>query len=245
MAVITLLVALALGAVHLASGSLHLRSLAPRPVWLSGAGGVGVAYVFLHLLPDLAAHRDVLADALEIAGPGAERLVFAVALAGLTVFYGIEHLALGARRGATDAPAPDEGGLGARAFWGHLGAFGAYNLLIGYLLGDRAAQGAAELALYGLAMGTHFLTADFGLRAHHAARFDRHGRWLLAGAVLLGWGMALWVALPPMVIAVLFAFLAGSMMLNVLKDELPGDRDGRFWAFVLGVAGYAALLAAV
>ena len=33
-------------------------------------------------------------------------------------------------------------------------------------------------------------------------------------------------------------------MLNVLKEEVPSERQSRFGAFVLGAAGYAALLLA-
>jgi hypothetical protein len=43
-------------------------------------------------------------------------------------------------------------------------------------------------------------------------------------------------------IAVLTAFLAGGVILNVLKEEVPSERQSRFWAFALGMAGYAALL---
>jgi hypothetical protein len=34
------------------------------------------------------------------------------------------------------------------------------------------------------------------------------------------------------------------MVLNVLKEELPEDRDSRFAAFAVGAGGYAALLLA-
>ena len=34
-------------------------------------------------------------------------------------------------------------------------------------------------------------------------------------------------------------------MLNVLKEELPRERESRFWAFALGAALYSALLLAV
>ena len=40
----------------------------------------------------------------------------------------------------------------------------------------------------------------------------------------------------------LFAFLAGGIVLNVLKEELPRERKSRFWAFALGTVAYAALL---
>lgn len=45
-----------------------------------------------------------------------------------------------------------------------------------------------------------------------------------------------------MVVAVLMAFLSGGIVLNVLKEEIPGERHSRFWAFAAGIAGYAAVL---
>jgi zinc transporter ZupT len=70
-------------------------------------------------------------------------------------------------------------------------------------------------------------------------------RWILAGAVLGGWALGVAVELPEEAIAVLFAFLAGGIVLNVLKEELPEERESRFLPFLLGSAGYAALLLAI
>ena len=65
------------------------------------------------------------------------------------------------------------------------------------------------------------------------------GRWVLAVAPLLGWLVGSPVELPPIVTSALFAFLAGGVLLNVLKEELQEDRENRFWAFAAGSAGYA------
>ncbi|GGM40973.1 hypothetical protein GCM10011351_28980 [Paraliobacillus quinghaiensis] len=43
-------------------------------------------------------------------------------------------------------------------------------------------------------------------------------------------------------LALLFAFLSGAIILNVLKEELPEDRESSAWAFSLGANGYLALL---
>ena len=43
-------------------------------------------------------------------------------------------------------------------------------------------------------------------------------------------------------IAVPTAFLGGGVILNVLKEEVPSERQSRFWAFALGMAGDAVLL---
>lgn len=44
------------------------------------------------------------------------------------------------------------------------------------------------------------------------------------------------------VVALFFALLSGSTILNVIKEELPRERESRFAAFVAGAAGYAGLL---
>ena len=45
--------------------------------------------------------------------------------------------------------------------------------------------------------------------------------------------------------SILFAFLAGGVVMNVMKDELPLDGSGNAPAFALGAVAYAALLLAV
>ena len=127
-------------------------------------------------------------------------------------------------------------------FWLHIGSFALYNVLIGYLLLHREETGLAPLVFYFVAMAVHFVTNDFGLREDHKARYDAQGRWVLAAAVLAGWAVGLAGEVSDLAIGFLFAFLAGGVVLNVLKEELPEERKSRFWAFALGAAGYSALL---
>ena len=86
---------------------------------------------------------------------------------------------------------------------------------------------------------------DHGLREHHKHTYLRTGRWVLAIAVVLGWVVGLLTEIPEVAIAVLTAFLAGGVVLNVLKEELPEKRESRFWAFALGAAAYTVLLLAL
>lgn len=81
----------ALGLVHVFAGKLRFLSEVPRSRWLSWAGGVSVAYVFVHLLPELSAGQESLAAKAEGLLPFLEEHVYLVALLGLAVFYGVEH----------------------------------------------------------------------------------------------------------------------------------------------------------
>ncbi|WP_459808288.1 ZIP family transporter [Halopiger thermotolerans] len=130
-------------------------------------------------------------------------------------------------------------------FWLHTTSFAAYNALIGYLLLHREESGVASLTLFFVAMALHFVVNDAGLRDHHGRVYHRYGRWLLAGAVLLGTVVGYAMTVSEFTVALLFAFLAGGVILNVVKEELPEERQSRFWAFAVGAAGYTLLLLAV
>lgn len=48
--------------------------------------------------------------------------------------------------------------------------------------------------------------------------------------------------LPPAAVVAVRALLAGGVVLNVLQEELPEDRDSSYPAFLLGALGYASVL---
>lgn len=232
--------ALGLGLIHVFAGRLRFLSKQPRSRWLSAAGGVSVAYVFVHVLSDLA-ESDVQFRAFGERWAGAlEHHVYLIALAGMVIFYGLERLSKQSRNDSVQATGEDVTGPG--VFWIHISSFAAYNALIGYLLLHREISGLRSLLLFSAAMATHFLVNDFGLRRDHKQRYDRIGRWLLAGAVIGGWAIGWATRIHQAAIAALFGFLAGGVLLNVLKEELPEEQQSNFWAFVIGAIGYTALL---
>jgi len=229
-----------LALVHLFSGGMRFLSASPRSRWLSAAGGVSVAYVFVHLMPDLAEEQETIRRATGEGFSFLEYHVYLVALAGLAAFYGLERAAKLSRGKERRAHGQDSTGAG--VFWLHVGSFALYNALIGYLLLHREEPGLGSLVLFAFAMGVHFVVNDFGLREDHKGAYDRAGRWVLAAAVLAGWFVGLFSEISEAALAVLFAFLAGGVVMNVLKEELPEERESRFWAFVLGAALYSAVL---
>lgn len=83
---------------------------------------------------------------------------------------------------------------------------------------------------------------DYGLQEHYRDAYHRIARWVLTVAVLLGWTVSLLSEIHEAALAVLLAFLAGGVILNVLKVELPEERESRFWAFRVGASAYAILL---
>jgi len=229
-----------LALIHILGGRLRFLDIIPRSRWLSAASGVSVAYVFVHILPDLAANQETIRAAAERSMGFLEHHVYLLALLGMMVFYGLERMAKLSRAAA------DQSGQGnitsPGVFWIHISSFGLYNALIGYLLLHRERPGLASLLFFFAAMATHFLVNDYGLRQDHKYRYRRYGRWLLSATVMAGWIIGATIRVHPAAVALLFSFLAGGVMLNVLKEELPEERKSNFWAFAIGAIAYTALL---
>ena len=234
------LAAVVLAAVHVFAGKLRFLEGIPRSRWLSLAGGISVAYVFARLLPELAEAQERLGETARGFFARLEDHAYLLALSGLALFYGVERVTVRSRDTRREREGRDA--AGERAFWLSIGSFALYTGLIGYALEDEADAGVRTLMLFAAAMALHFVVNDFGLREHHKGAYGRLGRWLLAAAVLLGWLLSLVAELPETALVAVLAFLAGGVVLNVLKEELPERRRSRFWAFALGAAGYAALL---
>lgn len=239
-AAITLGLTLLFCAVHLLVPYLRFLDRVPRSRWLSAAGGVAVAYVFLHILPELAAHARVLESEASLGSHLAELIAYAMGLAGLTLFYGLERFVV-ASEGRGDAR---EGRVEKELFALHIGASAVLAASIVYLLEHQVANDPLALTIYGAAVVLHFLSADYGSHQHHPELYRKAGRWVLAAATLAAWVGAMTVELPELVIGSLVAFVGGAIVLVTLKEELPKERESRFFPFLLGAAFYTALVAA-
>lgn len=227
---VSFLLALLLSLIHIFAHHWSFFSTIPRSQWLSFSGGISVSYVFLQILPELHEGQKVFNQkGWNLFG---EHQVFLLALFGLVTFYGLERLAKG-RKSAQDHR---------RIFWVHLASFSVYNILIGYILQNREQHSLKGVAFYFLAMGAHFFVNDFGLQATFKSIYVSKGRWILAGCIILGWLLGYFYELPESSYVILLALIAGGIILNVLKEELPEERESRFWAFLLGTFVYSLAL---
>ncbi|MDT0166682.1 hypothetical protein Q9R32_14080 [Actinotalea sp. AC32] len=241
-AVAALLPTLLLAAVHLGATSVRALVGGHERAVVSAAGGISVAYVFLHLLPEVAAGAGLLGESLEglVAHvPLREIAVFVVALAGFTVFYLAERYA--AHRGSSRHGGSAD--TSTSAFVVHLGAFAVYNVAVAYTLPERVGSDAVGAAVFTAAIAVHVLVVDRGLAERYPRRYGHVGRFVLAGALLLGW-VAAGVAAPTssLTVALMTAVVAGSVLLTVFQEELPEAGRSRVGPFLVGLGGYAVLL---
>lgn len=239
----TLAIALLFSAIFLFGGKL------PQLRWvrhhhrkaLSFGAGVAVAYVFVHLLPELAAAREAFVRMTEHRNlPFPEYRVYLSGMLGFMFFYGIDRMVTWSRRAGENRGAAEEGG--GPAYWLHIGVFAFYAWLVTYLRVDKIEEGTVPLALFAFALGFHFLLVEHSLHREYASLFERSGKYVLAAASLGGWAVGRMAPIPKPIVITLLGFISGAIIMNTLIMELPQEKEGKFWPFLLGGIFYAALL---
>jgi hypothetical protein len=208
----------------------HLHRAHPSRAVISMGAGMTAAYVFVHMLPELR--------------------VYAAALLGFVVFYGLENLVRWKREGAArGALGGGVAGVGAEGlspvFLLHVGGFALYAWLVCYLMVRGISEKPLPIALFALAMGLHFYGVDHSLFREHGAVYLRVGRFVLAAAALAGWAVAMMTEVPRPSLITGLGLISGGVVMNSMVMELPREKEGRFWPFVFGALVYTLLLALV
>ena len=195
----------------------------------SFAGGVAVAYVFLHMLPNLVEYNKPIGRMLlnnQWLTPFTELLIYIVALFGFLIYYGFDLMA--ARYHA-------KGHNDGRIYGLHLAMFCLYNFLITYTMSLRALASITATVLFTFAMSLHFVLTDRKFSRFYKVQFNHFGRFILITALLVGWLCS--VIFDPvnvLIAAFMVAFLAGSVLLNVFREELPATNMTNYWWFSFG-----------
>jgi zinc transporter ZupT len=235
-----------LALVHLLADKIDCLDGKKRSFWLSFSSGVSVSYVFVFLLPDLSKKQDTISATKML--DFLDKHAYLLALLGSIVFYELEQIVRSSQatqlqvQSKKDSKIRKDDTTGNRVFWLHIISFTAYNTLVGYLLVQRETPRLRDLLLYALAMGLHFFVNDRGLYRTHRSAYRHIGRWLLAAATAIGWFVGVYTKVSEALLAILFSFLGGGVVLNVLKEELQKNQRSHFGAFASGAIAYSTLL---
>lgn len=205
--------------------------------YASFSGGVAVAYVFLHMLPNLVEYNKPMGEFLlknQWLTPFTELFIYIIALGGFVIYYGFDLLA---ERQKSKKHSDD------LVYSLHLAMFCLYNFLITYTMSLRAYASVTATVLFTLAMALHFILTDRKFCRNYAHRFNHFGRYVLIAALFIGWLCS--VIFDPvnvLVSAFMVAFLSGSVLLNVFREELPATQLINYVWFTGGAAIIALIL---
>jgi hypothetical protein len=207
--------------------------------WVSTAAGISVAYVFMDLLPQMGEMQERFSRAAEGHGlPFPAIRVYSAAMIGFMTFYVLENMVVFAR-----ARREHEGETHSLAtYLTHILGFTVYCAVMGYLLHEESQESGIAMALYSLALFVHFWVLDHSLRAEHGARYDHSGRWIIAAGIAAGGAIGLTDLRSELMLPTLLGFVGGGVVINSLKEELPGKGEGRAVPFMAGAMGYSLLI---
>ncbi len=208
---------------------------------LSFGAGVTIAYVFVHLLPELEAVRVALVrTGAHLSLPFPPLRVYLAALGGFMLFYGLEHLVAWKRKPAGSEDNDTGESRPGRLI--HVAGFLLYVWLAGYLAVRSFEEGRTPITLYTVALGLHVLSLDFSFSREYGAWYRRSVRYLFAAAPVAGWAAGIFIGFGQAFTAALLGFLSGGIIMNAIVSELPKEKEGRLLAFFLGGFFYTALL---
>lgn len=205
--------------------------------FISFAGGVSVAYVFLDMLPNLVEYNKPIGEYLiqnQWLTSFTELSIYIVALVGFLIYYGLDLFAERYKTIKNDNKI---------VYRLHLVMFCIYNILITYTMSLRALAGLTYTLLFTFAMALHFLLTDGKFCRMYPKYFNQFGRSILIIALFVGWFLsAVFDPVRVLFVAFMIAFLAGSILLNVFREELPNSDLASFPWFVLGAVLIALIL---
>jgi hypothetical protein len=207
---------------------------------LSFSAGVAIAYIFVHILPDLRTASDVFTrETQQLYLPFSTYLVYLAAMFSFMLFYGLEYMSAQAHQ----TEYAKKKNLNRHFFILHFAVFAIYVWLACYLLvRGLEVERTAPITLYALAMGLHLLSVENELRGKQPALYKRLGKKLLIIAAFAGWFTGVFVEFPKSFTTILLGFLSGGVIMNCVLAELPREKRGSFWFFFSGGIFYAVLL---
>lgn len=242
-----LIVALVFVIIHLGSPRTYGYSEHYKKRILSFSGGVAAAYVFLDLLPVIQRadpHLHVIFANNPIIFLFLEKAIFGVAFMGFVTFFVLEYLANNSReieskknkKNIADTPASKN------VFYVHLALTALVSLIICYSIRFEIKNTGLAVLLYTIALSLHFFVSDRSMEEHYQNLYVKYGRYTLAVMPLLGWVLSVLFPERESEAYVLLAFIAGAVLFNVIKDEIPRLGTGRPIYFFIGAIFYSGLL---
>ncbi|XKE95595.1 hypothetical protein LG326_04455 [Metaplanococcus flavidus] len=227
--------------IHIFTNYIKFLSQKPKKRLMSLVSGGSIAYVFLHLVPELTHYQEVAEEAsLPKWMENIDYVTYIATLAGLSLFYAINQLSEKSqehnkRQKNMTRPSKD-------IFILEISAFAMYNMLIGYLLVELSGDHALDYIIYFIVFSFHFIANNRILHLTHEDLYTKTGRYILAASVFIGWLIYQLTPTSDLAIAFFSAFLTGGVVLNILNDELPDEKNNSFPSFILGLIFITVLL---
>jgi hypothetical protein len=222
---------LIIAAIHPSSATLATKGhVSIRTI--SFCAGIALAYLFLHLLPELSRLQ---LELQRISGENhqtwLEEHVYIIALAGLLFFQIADSI--GRNKESKRAKII--------SFRVEMFFFSLYSALISYLI-IKTVELNQPTILVTIAFSFHFFGTDLDLTERYENAFTKRGCYILSIATIVGMLVALYSPVRDIFYIAGFSFLVGGILINTLRTELPQPQKVKNAFVIFGTVVYSALL---
>ena len=199
----------------------------------SFAAGIGVVYIFIHMLPQLAYGQKILLESYGLESLLGNRLaIYIIALIGFIFFYLFDQILVYTDQLPTKKY---EKTMERSIYWANVFFVVAYNAMIGYVVGSYNLNSISYQLIFLVAYFVHFVALKWGIYHVSPDLYNDRARYPIVLGLFLGYFIALFFNISESIFIIIEALITGAMILMVFKHELPNEQDSRNTAFIVGI----------
>lgn len=221
-------------------GNFIHKNLIKRRKIVSVASGISVAYIFIDVLPELNKAQIFFTQAgfcsmIKLN----ELLIYLISLLGFLYFFYLENYIQSKEK--TDSSDIQINTNLHRYSILYLSGFFLNNFILGYLI-VYWENSVNSLLVYTIAISLHVITLDYATIKEFGNKF-RHIKFTLTLGLPAGWIAGILIKFPDEVKHLAVGFIAGSVIINSIKDEFPKKDDNiEYKYFLISSIVYALIL---
>lgn len=199
----------------------------------SFAAGVGVVYIFIHMLPQLSYGQNILMLSYQdINLFGNSFAIYIIALAGFIFFYFFDQILVYTDQLPTKRY---EKTMERSIYWANVLFVVVYNMMIGYVVGSYNLNSMNYQLIFLVAYFIHFIALKWGIYHVSPDLYNKRARYPIVLGLFIGYFTAFLFNISENIFILIEAFITGSMILLVFKHELPNEQDSKNIAFLAGI----------
>ena len=229
--------------VHILCGKSNWWRFFEAHGWISFSAGASVAYLFIHVFPDISILQQQFSGAPSHHYNGLffSHSLYLTALAGLCLPYLLDTLELS----YTEQSKKCHDQVHQSIFGIRKLLYTFYNMMLAYMIVNRHNEGILSMKIIVLILAMHFIVLNANFREIYKELFKKYIRWFAVLGLILGTVLAKVFTVPDFILAYVFALVGGIITYTALKQELPKTNHRAPFHFLAGVVCFSLLILSV
>lgn len=230
---------------HIGIRSITSLNFAKTHYWVSFGAGVSVAYVFIHVFPEIGifqqqilGHSDHHQNTRFLTQP-----LYLAALGGLFFLYILDTIEV--NFGDKEKHILKRHKYSKLFFIIKAFLYLLYNIMIAYIITQRPGEGLINILLISVGLLMHFIIFNIKFYEVYGDLYHKFIRWISTTGLLLGWIFAISFSIPKVIEVTIFSFIGGIITYVALKNELEHTKNKAPFHFLAGALIYSIVLFAI